>query len=543
MFTHWAVRNKMLAGFGVMLLLMIAMTCAALFWLSNIRHDLDDITLNRYPKAVIIDDIIKASLDNGRQIRSAILTANPGEVESALGTITTNQGVIKQRLEQLDRTVVSVKGKKLLADIHTSLDRLDAQYPAMMQYARSHNSASFVLQLKQSFAPANSQLWQALEALNQFQRKQMDKARTDASHAASTAVNTILILLLLACCLAIALALSIAAKVSRPLNQAVQLVHQIQQGDLRGKELPPAESSDETQTLMRHLILMRTSLRELIESIQQSAHQVSGSAGNLSSMAQQVSDTASKQSQATSSAAATIEQLTVSINHVADNSADAARMARDAGQSAHQGCLDVGQSTQQIHAVSGKVGETASHIQQLSQQVTAIDSIVTVISEVADQTNLLALNAAIEAARAGEMGRGFAVVADEVRKLAERTAVSAREITEKIGTIQRGADSAVGSMTESQDSVDAVREKAEHALESMQQIEQSSHGVVGSIESINAALNQQRIASTDLAQRMEQVAQMSEATNATVKDLAGTSQEMSALSLQLQGVTDRFSLN
>lgn len=328
MFTHWAVRNKMLAGFGVMLLLMIAMTCAALFWLSNIRHDLDDITLNRYPKAVIIDDIIKASLDNGRQIRSAILTANPGEVESALGTITTNQGVIKQRLEQLDRTVVSVKGKKLLADIHTSLDRLDAQYPAMMQYARSHNSASFVLQLKQSFAPANSQLWQALEALNQFQRKQMDKARTDASHAASTAVNTILILLLLACCLAIALALSIAAKVSRPLNQAVQLVHQIQQGDLRGKELPPAESSDETQTLMRHLILMRTSLRELIESIQQSAHQVSGSAGNLSSMAQQVSDTASKQSQATSSAAATIEQLTVSINHVADNSADAARMVR-----------------------------------------------------------------------------------------------------------------------------------------------------------------------------------------------------------------------
>jgi len=542
MFKHWAVRTKMLAGFGIMLLLMITMTSAALYWLAAVRHDLDDIALNRYPKIVMIDDVIKASLDNGSQIRSAILTSDNAAIENALGQMDKNQSTINDRVNQLDQTVISVKGKKLLAEIHTGLDRLNANYPQMKQYALSHNSAEFVALLQQSFVPANNQTWQALEALNQFQRQQMDKARNNASQSASTAVNTVVVLLLLACVLAILIALGIATRVARPLHQAVALVERIQQGDLRGTEEAPEPSKDETLTLMRHLLLMRQSLRELIESIQQSAHDVSGSADSLSSMAKEVSNTASKQSQATNSAAATIEQLTVSINHVADNSTEAARLAHAAGNTAHQGSVDVGLAAQRIHSVSDSVGQTSDKILELSQHVTAIGDIVTDISEVADQTNLLALNAAIEAARAGEMGRGFAVVADEVRKLAERTTVSAREIAEKITTIQHGADLAVDSMAQSHQSVNEVRDNAAQSIQSMQQIEQSSSGVVGSIESINAALNQQRIASTDLAQRMEQVAQMSEETSSTVNTLADTSRQMTTLSQQLQTVAQKFTL-
>jgi len=70
------------------------------------------------------------------------------------------------------------------------------------------------------------------------------------------------------------------------------------------------------------------------------------------------------------------------------------------------------------------------------RDVSEINNLVALVSEIANQTNLLALNAAIEAARAGEMGRGFAVVADEVRKLASRsdeTANAIRKTTEHLG--------------------------------------------------------------------------------------------------------------
>ncbi|HQW19469.1 MAG TPA: methyl-accepting chemotaxis protein [Rhodocyclaceae bacterium] len=271
----------------------------------------------------------------------------------------------------------------------------------------------------------------------------------------------------------------------------------------------------------------------IVEQLTQAAHSSSGSAA-------QVASSSLQQSEATAVIAATVEEVTASINHVSESAKTALDITHRSGELCNQGGRIINETATGIMQISDTVRQTSVTIETLGQQSNHISSVVQVIKEVADQTNLLALNAAIEAARAGEQGRGFAVVADEVRKLAERTTKATEEITQMIATLQKRANEAIVSMGEAVVRVDAGVALAHQAGNAIGQIEAEAGKVIDVVDDISSRLEEQSIASNNIAGHVESVAQMTDSNSAAANETAQVANVLQDLANVMRETVSRF---
>lgn len=380
-----------------------------------------------------------------------------------------------------------------------------------------------------------------LSKLVDINQKLADKAILDAGEAYSLSKTELTIAIILVGIVLAALGFAIHHGIGSSLQLATAALSKIGNGDFSGTIA--VQGKDEVAAMMRSLSGTQQQLRQTMRDVMQSAQTVASTAEELAASTEQVSASIEQQVDATAVSAASVEQLTVSISHISQNAATADGHAQGAGAKAKVGNQDVQAAKRQVQAVNDSVAKTAADLELLSTQAGEIDSIATVIKEVADQTNLLALNAAIEAARAGEQGRGFAVVADEVRKLAERTTHSASEITTVISKIQSGARDAVDSMNNSRNVVSAVMTAADRASTSIAEVESSSNEVISVVGDIAAATREQSMASTDLAKRIEVISQVSEENRATISSVSQAAQELATIAEKLQLSMERFRVN
>jgi methyl-accepting chemotaxis protein len=325
------------------------------------------------------------------------------------------------------------------------------------------------------------------------------------------------------------------------LQQLVSEVSRVSAGDLRAtvQDADPS-SRNEIHVIGRAFNLMAESVRGLVKGVSSTSAQVGVAAGELQGAADAAMQSSQQASQSASGIAASVEQMSVSISHVADNAIEATRISEEAKSVTGDGRAVVEKAMGELERVAGEINESAVLIESLGERSKQISSVVGVIREIADQTNLLALNAAIEAARAGEQGRGFAVVADEVRKLAERTALSTQEISTTVEAILRETGNAVQRMQSVSTNMSGSVALARDAGDALLTIDERARQTVEVVQSIADSTREQSSASQEIARLVENIAQAAEGSSSRAVKNTERARNLQGLAVELQSQLSRF---
>ena len=249
--------------------------------------------------------------------------------------------------------------------------------------------------------------------------------------------------------------------------------------------------------------------------------QLHASSRDVAAGAEQVSSGAIQLSQGSTQQAAEVDVLAGHISAVSESVrrvAQGAQRARELSQNVKEGLTES----------SVKMQSLTESIQKISDRSTEIHRIVKIIEDIAFQTNILALNAAVEAARAGDRGKGFAVVADEVQSLANKSAVSAKNITmlieESMRLVEQGTALSV-------DTTEALTAGVAGARTSTELVERIADSATQQVEALR-----------QLTLGMEQISNVVQTNASTAEKSAYSAEELHGQAEELKVSVQRFRL-
>lgn len=227
-----------------------------------------------------------------------------------------------------------------------------------------------------------------------------------------------------------------------------------------------------------------------------------------------------RQKEESYSVSAATEEMSSSIQEVADNAVKVAEGTEQAVQSADQSKVVIDGALDDISQVGQVYHQVIEQVNRLGHEIKQTQAVVKIIREIADQTNLLALNAGIEAARAGEQGRGFAVVAAEVRKLAEHTKEQITQITSNMDSLRKVSTDVIQQIKHTGDLVEKTVTGAQHTREVITQIISRMKEISQATSHIAAMTEEQAAVVTEIADRNTVIYDHSSETQEVAKDTA-----------------------
>lgn len=320
-------------------------------------------------------------------------------------------------------------------------------------------------------------------------------------------------------------------------------------------------SNDEIGVMGTKVTDFIEAMKKLISNILHVSHKLETQAESSERVSTELYDASVGQTKTMKELDNTVDQLTESINELAQNATTLAMVVSDtredserANAKMHETVDVTEQGREDMEKVGSAMSEIKTSIEELQEAINKvgdaskqITSIISIIGEIAEETNLLSLNASIEAARAGEAGKGFAVVATEIAKLAMTSAESVQSIGNLIdevnGLVNDTVEKAGNSAEHIEDSSELIFKAVDTFHLIYENVSQTSENINGVIEKIGkvdevatgmAAISEEQAASADeilataqnMVEEAEHITKNSQTVAEEAKQLALTSEQL-----------------
>ncbi len=548
------IGRRLLVGFGVVILMMIAATAIGVWSINSINAGLENVLF----QIEQIDHVhtVDENLDGVYlHLSLALLENTPSGQATQLADLAEHRTAYLEALDwfkansDTDEEVVLIKA---LDDVLAVNGEINNRVLDLLNSGQAEEARQLYLREALSRLPA---MEQALDDLINSVDGEMVVVEKSAQDLTSRMGVVLIIFAVIALFVAIFMVATITASITKPIQVSLSYLKDMSMGDfsiLPAREL--IDRADEMGDIGKSISVLLGSLKNSIGQVRDGVGTIASASTELSAISSQMTSSASEASARSNGVASAAEEMSANTFSVAAGIEQAVTNLRSVATATEEMTATIGEIAGNSEKARRITGEAVSQADQISAAVRSlgqsaqdIGKVTETITSISNQTNLLALNATIEAARAGAAGKGFAVVATEIKELAKQTAAATEDIKVKISGIQNSTANTVDDIEKVMKVIHDISDIVTTIATAIEEQSVVTKDIAGNISQATRGVDEANDRVSQTSTVAQSVAQDIAAVNVAGNDIArGSHQvqesagELSKLAEQLRNMVQAF---
>lgn len=542
-FLSLTTRTKLVFGFGLILLLLLAVMATAYQGITTIQTAQERLYNRDFADTANLLEIRTKNNRVRADILNMMLLSKRSDQEVWHKDLKESSRDIDNQFQQL------FKRQRENREFLNKLEELKAINDAYVQ-TRDEQQIPLIYSGKISDAldigvTIQSELYLKMrdlaKELGDSAQRNAQAAVEESKRKAGEILHIFIIIGAVALMLSMVLVVLLTRIIADPIKAVAEAAGRIAMGVLTDK-ITLTQRTDEMGKLAQSFRDMVEGLRKLTLDIRDSINILTTSASEILATTSQVASGSAETATAVSETTSTVEEVKQTVQLAGQKSKQVMESALKTVQTSEAGQHAVAEMISGMERIREQTAATAVSIVKLNEQSQEIGEIIITVNDLAEQSNLLAVNAAIEAAKAGEQGKGFAVVAQEIKSLAEQSKQATAQVRVILGEIQKATTAAVIATDLNGKAVEAGVQQSDAAGESIKLLADSILAAAQAAQQITASSQQQIVGMDQVALAMENIKQASAQNMAGTRQAEQAAQNLHELGLKLKQLVERYKI-